>query len=192
MTKIIINPLDFYKIEYIIKSMKTLKGGEAMAKVRLEGAVRAEFEVKYGLNEDLVIKVHAVPVGDGKYALVGEGNIANIPQRTLDFIGDRIESLLKKDKSLIGLDGFGKFFKYSTFVEIQEDRELHKAMYQTELGTLIMRAYKWRKPEALEEVLERNLFPLSRSGMREFAGIVKVKEKAGCLDPAYMKVKEIL
>jgi hypothetical protein len=131
-------------------------------------------------------------VGDGKRVLIGEGDITHIPERTLSFIGDRIESLLKKDKTLMGLDGFGKFFGYGTFAEIQEDRELHKAMYQTELGALIMRAYKWRKPEALEEVLERKLFSLSRSGMREFTGLVKVKEKAGYLDPAYMKVKEIL
>jgi len=32
MMQIIIKPLDFYKIEYIIKSMKTMKGGEAMGR----------------------------------------------------------------------------------------------------------------------------------------------------------------
>jgi hypothetical protein len=167
---------------------KTL-GGEAMvAKVRLEGAVRAEFEVKYGLNEDLVIKVHAIPLEvEGKVykVLVGEGDLSHIPERTLDFIGDRIEGFLKKDKMLIGVDGFGKFFKYGTFVEIQEDRELHKAMYQTELGALIMRAYKWQKPEALEEVLQKNLFPLSASGMKEFKAWKRVKEKGGSVDSVY-------
>ena len=110
-----------------------------MAKVRLEGDVRLEFEVKYGLNEDITIKVHSVPLGDGKRVLIGEGDITHIPERTLSFIGDRIESLLKKDKSLIGLNGFGKFFKYGTFVEIQEDRELHKAMYQTFNSTRYIR-----------------------------------------------------
>ena len=162
-----------------------------MAKVRLEGDVRLEFEVKYGLDQDIVIKVHAVPVGDGKHVLVGEGNIAHIPQKTLDFIGDRVESLLKKDKSLIGLDGFGKFFKYGTFVQIQEDRELHEAMYQTESGALIMRAYKWRKPEALEEVLEKKLFPLSESGMKEFVSWTKAREKAKELGWPISTVKKV-
>ena len=162
-----------------------------MAKVRLEGDVRLEFEVKYGLDQDLVIKVHAVPVGDGKHVLVGEGNIAHIPQKTLDFIGDRVESLLKKDKSLIGLDGFGKFFKYGTFVQIQEDRELHEAMYQTGLGALTMRAYKWRKPEALEEVLEKKLFPLSESGMKEFVSWTKAREKAKELGWPISTVKKV-
>jgi len=162
-----------------------------MAKVRLEGAVKLEFEVKYGLDQDLVIKVHAIPVGDGRYALIGAGDLSNVPGRTLDFIGDRIESLLKKDKSLIGLDGFGKFFKYGTFVEIQEDRELHKAMYQVELGVLIMRAYKWHKPEALDEVLEKKLFPLSKSGMKEFASWVKAKEKAKELGWSTSTVKKV-
>jgi hypothetical protein len=156
-----------------------------MAKVRLEGDIRLEFEVKYGLNEDLSIKVHAVPVGEAKKVLIGEGDITHIPERTLSFIGDRIESLLKKDKTLMGLDGFGKFFKYGTFLQIQEDRELHKAMYQTELGALIMRAYKWRKPEALEEVLEKKLFPLSGSGMREFASWVRAKGKGKRVRLAY-------
>jgi hypothetical protein len=172
--------------------MKTLQGGEAMAaKVRLEGAVKLEFEVKYWLDQDLVIKVHAIDVGDGKRVLIGEADVTHVPERTLSFIGDRIESLLKKDKSLVGLDGFGKFFQYGTFVEIQEDRELHKAMYQTELGALIMRAYKWRKPEALEEVLGRKLFPLSKDGMREFTSWVKVKEKAKELGWPMSTVKKV-
>jgi hypothetical protein len=126
-----------------------------------------------------------------KVVLIGEGDITHIPERTLSFIGDRIESLLKKDKTLMGLDGFGKFFKYGTFVEIQEDRELHKAMYQTELGVLIMRAYKWRKPEALEEVLEKKLFPLSGSGMREFASWVRAREKAKELGWSISTVKKV-
>jgi hypothetical protein len=162
-----------------------------MAKVRLEGDVRLEFEVKYGLNEDISIKVHSVPVGDGKRVLIGEGDITHIPERTLSFIGDRIESLLRKDKSLIGLNGFGKFFKYGTFVEIQEDRELHKAMYQTELGALIMRAYKFHKPEALEEVLEKKLFPLSESGMKEFVSWAKAREKAKELGWPISTVKKV-
>jgi hypothetical protein len=162
-----------------------------MAKVRLEGDIKLEIEVKYGLNEDLSIKVHAISVGDGKKVLIGEGDIVCIPEKTLRFIGDRIESLLKKDKSLIGLDGFGKFFKYGTFVEIQEDKELYKAMYQTELGKLIMRAYKWHKPEALEEVLEKKLFPLSESGMREFVSWVKAKEKAKELGWPISTVKKV-
>jgi hypothetical protein len=162
-----------------------------MAKVRLEGDVKLEFEVRYGLNEDLIIRVHSVPIGDGRYVLIGEGDISNIPGKTLDFIGDRIEGLLKKDKSLIGLDGFGKFFKYGTFVEIQEDRELHKAMYQTELGALIMRAYKWRKSEELEKAMEKKLFPLSKSGMKEYVSWVKVREKAKELGWAMETVKKV-
>jgi len=162
-----------------------------MAKVRLEGETKLEIEVKYGLNEDITIKVHAISVGDGKRVLIGEGDITHIPEKTLSFIGDRIEGLLKRDKSLIGLDGFGKFFKYGTFVEIQEDKELNKAMYQTELGTLIMRAYKWHKPEAIEEVLERKLFPLSESGMREFVSWAKAKEKGKELGWPTSTVKKV-
>jgi len=162
-----------------------------MAKVRLEGETKLEIEVKYGLNKDLSIKVHAISVGDGKRVLIGEGDITHIPEKTLSFIGDRIETLLRKDKTLIGLDGFGKFFKYGTFVEIQEDKELNKAMYQTELGTLIMRAYKWHKPEAIEEVLERKLFPLSESGMREFVSWAKAKKKAKELGWPMSTVKKV-
>jgi hypothetical protein len=167
--------------------MKTFKGGEAMAaKVRLEGAVKAEFEVKYGLDQDLVIKVYAVPVCNGKKVLIGEGDVSGIPERTLGFIGDRIESILKKDKSLVAMDGFGKFVEYcNPLREVEGDREIGKAMYNTELGTLIMRAYLWKKSEALEEVLQRNLFPLSASGMKEFKAWKRVKEKGGSVDSVY-------
>jgi hypothetical protein len=162
-----------------------------MAKVGLEGDIRLEVEVKYGLDQSLVIKVYAISVGDGKKVLIGEGDITHIPDKTLSFIGDRIESLLKKDKSLVGLDGFGRFFHYGTLAEIQEDRELHKAMYQTDLGALIMRAYKWHKPEALEEVLEKKLFPLSKDGMREFVSWAKAREKAKELGWPINTVKKV-
>jgi hypothetical protein len=33
-----------------------------MSKVYIEGDVKLEFEVKYGLSEDLVIKTQAIPV----------------------------------------------------------------------------------------------------------------------------------
>ncbi len=150
-----------------------------MAKVRLEGAIRLEVEVKYGLDQDLVIRVHEIPVGNGKKVLIGEGDITQVPEKTLSYIGDRIERVLSKDKSLIAVDGFGKFVEYyNPLKEVEGGREFHKAMYQTELGALIMRAYKWHKPEALEEVLEKKLFPLSKDGMREFVSWVKAKAKA--------------
>ncbi|MCI4458464.1 MAG: hypothetical protein JHC21_02465, partial [Thermocrinis sp.] len=102
-----------------------------MAKVRLEGAVKLEFEVKYGLDQDLVIKVHAIDVGNGKRVLIGEGEISGISDRTLGFIGDRIERVLGKDKSLVAIDGFGTFVEYYIpLKEVEGSREFHKAMYQ--------------------------------------------------------------
>uniref|UniRef100_A0A7C5WZL6 Uncharacterized protein n=1 Tax=Thermocrinis ruber TaxID=75906 RepID=A0A7C5WZL6_9AQUI len=163
-----------------------------MARVKLDGAINVEFEVKYGLNEDLVIKVHEVPVGGSKRVLIGEGDITHVSDKTLSFIGDRIESILKKDKSLVALDGFGKFVEYcNPLKEVEGSKEFHKAMYQTELGTLIMRAYLWNKAEALEEVLQRNLFPLSASGMKEFKAWKKVKEKAKELGWPMSTVKKV-
>jgi len=163
-----------------------------MAKVRFEGAIKLEVEVKYGLNEDLSIKVHAIPVGNGKKVLIGEGDISNIPDKTLSYIGDRIERILQKDKSLVAVDGFGKFVEYyNPLKEVEGSGELHKAMYQTELGALIMRAYKWHKPEALEEVLEKRLFPLSKDGMREFVSWVKAREKAKELGWPMSTVKKV-
>jgi hypothetical protein len=157
-----------------------------MAKVRLEGDMKLEFEVKYGLSGDITIRVYAIDVGNGKKVLIGEGDISNIPEKTLGFIGDRIESILRKDRSLVAMDGFGKFVEYNNpLKEVEDGREIGKAMYNTELGTLIIRAYKWQKPDALEEVLQRNLFPLSRSGMREFVAWKRVKEKGGSVDSVY-------
>jgi hypothetical protein len=186
MRKIIIYPLDFYKIDYIIKTMnKNLIGGEAMAKVKLIGDVQLEFEVKFGLERDLVITVYAISA-NGMKAFVGQADISGVPDKTLFFIGERIESLLKKkEKGAVGLDGFGKFFEYGNPLKEVKAEELKKAMYQNDIGTLIMRAYLWQRPEALEEALQKNLFPLSTSGMQEFRAWKRVKEKGGSVDSVY-------
>jgi len=155
-----------------------------MAKVKLVGDLHLEFEVKYGLDRDLVISVYSVSA-DGMKTFIGQADISGIPDKTLAFIGERIESLLKKEKGAVGIDGFGKFFEYGNPLKEVSAKELQKAMYQSEVGTLVMRAYKWQKPEALEEVLQRNLFPLSRSGMREFMAWKRVKEKGGSVDSVY-------
>ncbi len=164
------------------------------AKVRLEGAVKAEFEVKYGLDQDLVIKVHELPieVGGAQYrVLIGEGEICCIPEKTLRFIGERIEGILKKQKGLIGVTGIGDFFRYGYIGWIQEDEDYKKALRKSELGKLMLDAYKYRKTEAVEEVLNRNIFFLSESGMREFVGLKKMKdvrEKIGMNDSKYKYV----
>jgi hypothetical protein len=174
--------------------MKTLKGGRNMAKVKLEGAVRMEIEVKYGLNEDLELKIHEVPIEvDGKVykVLVGEGDISHVPEKTLKFIGDRIEGILRKQKDVIGVSGIGDFFRYGYIGWIQEDGGYVKALRRSELGKLMLDAYKHRKTEAVEEVLSRNLFFLSESGMREFVGLKKMKdarEKIGMKDSKYKYV----
>jgi hypothetical protein len=156
-----------------------------MARVKLVGDLQLEFEVKYGLERDLVITVYSVSANEMK-TFIGQANISEVPDRTLSFIGERIESLLKKkEKGVVGIDGFGKFFEYGNPLKEVSTEELQKAMYQTELGTLIMRAYKWQKPEALEEVLQKNLFPLSASGMKEFKAWKRVKEKGGSVDSVY-------
>ena len=162
-----------------------------MAKVRLVRDLQLEFEVKHGLERDLVITVYSVSA-DGMKTFIGQADISHIPDRTLSFIGERIESLLRrKEKGAVGIDGFGKFFEYGNPLKEVSAKELHKAMYQTELGTLIMRAYKWHKPEAIEEVLEKKLFPLSESGMRELVSWAKAREKAKELGWPISTVKKV-
>jgi hypothetical protein len=162
-----------------------------MARVKLIGDVQLEFDVKYGLDKDLVITVYSVSA-DGMKTFIGQADISSIPDKTLSFIGERIETLVKrKEKGAVGIDGFGKFFEYGNPLKEVSAKELYKAMYQTEVGALIMRAYKWRKPEALEEVLEKKLFPLSKDGMREFVSLVKAKEKAKELGWPISTVKKV-
>jgi hypothetical protein len=151
-----------------------------MAKVRLKGAVNLSFDVRYGLTEDLEIKVHAIPVEiDGKTykVLVGEGDISHIPERTLRFIGERLESLLRKDKTLVSVDGFGEFFIYGSLGSFN-DHMLSKALFKTEFGKLLLKAYKSRDASALQEVVRRNLWFMSESGMREFVAWKKALKKA--------------
>jgi len=145
-----------------------------MSKLRLEGDVKLEFEVKYGLSEDITIKVQAIPIEvNGKVyrMLVGEGDISHIPERTLHFIIDRIQSFLQRDKSLIKMNHSGiveiEFRRYDGKV-LEEWKEILKALLENELGSLMLRAYYQVRRDALQEVLGKNLFFLCREGMRLF------------------------
>jgi hypothetical protein len=148
------------------------------AKVRLEGAVKLEFEVRYGLEHDLVITVHAVPAAGKGVVLVGQADISWLPHGpTFQFICERIEFLVKKKiKNAILLKNVGEY------------REIKDAIEQNELLRLINDAYRWREREAVEEVLQKNLFPLSREGMERFIEF-KWKEKAESMAES-MRVKD--
>jgi hypothetical protein len=172
-------------------------------RVRLDGApIRVDFPVVYGLSQDLVFKVHVISFEvDGRVyrVLVGEGDIPDdIKTSTLEFIGERIENILREDRSLVAVDGDGYFGKYGdrwNFKErglIEFDKKLYKAFVQDELGRLMMRAYRGKKVEALEEVLEKALWFVSRSGMREFIAWKRVKQRGGSVDSVYKYLKDVL
>jgi len=154
-----------------------------MAIVKLEGAVNLEFEVKFGLNEDITITTHAINFNvDGKdyKVLVGEGDICNIPTKTLEFIGSRIEHLLKVDKSLITVNGVGGFFKPGHKLSVSDSTasKISEAIMKTEIGEIMLKTYtntldERRDIKALKEVVEKNLWFVSTSGMVEFCRLKK-------------------
>ncbi len=146
-----------------------------MAKVKLVGDLELEFEVKYGLSEDLVIKVQAIPIEvNGKIykVLVGEGDISHVPEGTLHFIIDRLHSFLQKDKSLVRIRRPGiveiEFSRYDNKVLADEWKDILKGLVENELGNLMLRAYYQVRRDALQEVLGKNLFFLCKYGMRFF------------------------
>ena len=154
-----------------------------MAKIILEGAVNLEFEVKYGLDEDITIKTHVINFNiDGKEykVLIGEGDISSISHKTLEFIGSRIAYFLKEDKSLITVNGVGGFFKAGHNLSVSEATasKISQALMETELGKIMLKAYthvlnEKRDIAALKEVVERNLWFVSTSGMLEFCRLKK-------------------
>jgi len=149
-----------------------------MAKVKLEGAVETSFEVKFGLSEDLTITIHSISFNiDGKNykVLVGEGNICHISQKTIEFIGSRIEHFLKEDKSLIIVNGVGGFFKPGHKLSVSDSMssKISDAMMKTDLGKIMLKTYRHTLDErrdftALKEVMDRKLWFVSTSGMLEF------------------------
>jgi len=154
-----------------------------MAKVKLEGAVKVEFEVKFGLDEDLPINVQAIEFEvDGKAykVLVGEGDISNIPEKTLEFIGSRIAYFLKEDKSLITVNGVGGFFKAGHQLSVSEATasKISDAMMKTDIGKIMLKTYRQTIDDrmdfkALKEVMEKNLWFISASCMLEFGRLKK-------------------
>lgn len=163
----------------------------AMPKVKLRGEVRLDFDVKYGLDKDIELRIHAIPIDvEGKVykVLVGEGDISYIPEKTLSFIGAKIESLLRRDKTLIGVDGWEELFRYGYIGNVKDDK-FPKALFKTALGKLMLRAYKLRDASALDEVLRKNLWFVSETGMREFVSWKKASEKAREKDIPFSAVK---
>jgi len=154
-----------------------------MAKVILEGAVKASFEVKFGLDEDLTINVKTIEFEiDGKQykVLIGQGDIRDILTKTLEFIGSRIEHLLKGDESLIIVNGVGGFFKPGHKLSVSDSMasKISDAIMKTELGKIMLKTYrhttdKRRDIATLKEVMERNLWFVSTSGMLEFCRLKK-------------------
>jgi hypothetical protein len=142
-----------------------------MAKVRLEGDITMEIDVKYGLNKDLVIKVHAIPIEvNGKVykVLVGEGDISAIPEETLGFIIKTLYSLLQEDKSLVELH-----FSYLLGIkvrgydgrELAEGDEILKGLIENELGRWMLMAYNLLDGTALRKAIDKNIFPVSCEAM---------------------------
>ena len=151
-------------------------------KVKLTGAVNVEFEVKYGLSEDLTLNVQAIEFElDGKQykVLVGEGDICNIPEKTLEFIGSRIAYFLKEDKSLITVNGVGGFFKAGHKLSVSDSMasQISDTLMEAEIGSIMVKTYRNTDDRgyfaALKEVMERNLWFVSTSGMKEFCRLKK-------------------
>jgi hypothetical protein len=68
-----------------------------MAKVKLTGEVKAEFEVKYGLNEDITIEILKAE-GDKAIVYYGKGELEKVSERALSFVAERIRYFLEKNK----------------------------------------------------------------------------------------------
>jgi len=149
-----------------------------MAKIILEGAVNLELEVKYGLDEDRIFNVQAIEfeVDSKQYkVLIGQGDMCDIPTKTIEFIGSRIEHLLKRNESLITVNGVGGFFKPGHKISVSDSMasKIAEAMMKTELGKIMLKTYtntldERRDIKSLKEVAERNLWFVSTSGMMEF------------------------
>lgn len=68
-----------------------------MAKVKLTGEIQAEFEVKYGLNEDIAIEILKAE-GDKAIVYYGKGELEKVSERSLSFVAERIKHFLEKNK----------------------------------------------------------------------------------------------
>jgi hypothetical protein len=71
-----------------------------------------------------------------------------------------------------------KFGYVGSLKERELSQKLSKALFETELGKLMVKAYKWEDSSALHKVIERNLWFVSEFGMREFVAWKKALKKA--------------
>lgn len=68
-----------------------------MAKVKLTGEFNAEFEVKYGLNENIAIEILKAE-GDKAKVYYGKGELEKVSEKALSFVAERIKYFLEKNK----------------------------------------------------------------------------------------------
>ncbi|MBX0310644.1 MAG: hypothetical protein JHC31_02370 [Sulfurihydrogenibium sp.] len=157
-----------------------------MAKVKLLGNVAFEFDVKYGLKDDLIIETSEIEY-NGNKIFIGKGEgIENVDRKTLSFVGDRIESFLKKKGAITNLDSevFEEMYK-KKISPVYEIVYLKHIINVERRNNLIPDALAYRrekvnevkKIKALRDVVENNVFVLSKKGLELYLDTFKEYEK---------------
>jgi hypothetical protein len=157
-----------------------------MSKVKLLGNAIFEFDIKYGLKDDLIIETSEIDY-NGNKIFIGKGDgIEKVDKKTLSFIGDRIESFLKKKGAITNLDSeiFEEMYK-KKISPVYEIVYLKYIMNVEKRNGLIPDALAYRrekvnevkKIKALRDVAENNVFILSKKGLELYLDIFKEYEK---------------
>ncbi|MBX0311575.1 MAG: hypothetical protein JHC31_07315 [Sulfurihydrogenibium sp.] len=150
-----------------------------MAKVRLIGEVKAEFEVKFGLNEDITIEVFKAE-DDGTVVYYGKGDLEKASEKALSFIADRIKYFLEKNKKSVSVneETLRKMYnrKVSPIYEIMHC----KYAIEDEKRSCSLRPQKVnevKRIQTLMYVAENKVFLINKDYMKLYLEILKKYEE---------------
>jgi len=155
-----------------------------MAKIKVLGDLKFEFDVKYGLKEDLIIETTKINY-NGSEIVIGKGEIEKIDRKSLSFVGDRIEYFLKKNKNIVvDLDSevFREMYnkKISPVYEIIHLTYVFKSEERNKIIDIPHRREKInevKKVKHLREIAENKTFILGKKGMELYLDILKEYEE---------------
>jgi hypothetical protein len=150
-----------------------------MAKVKLIGEVKAEFEVKFGLSEDITIEIAKTEGGTVLY--YGKGDLEKVSEKALSFVADRIRYFLEKNKIKLKYDE-DVIIKMSSrsISPIKEINYCKHILYVEKYYDTSIREVKKNEVKeiyAIRYVAENKVFLLNRDYMKLYFEILKKYEE---------------
>jgi hypothetical protein len=150
-----------------------------MAKVKLVGDLNVEFEVKFGLSEDITIEVLKAE-DDGAVVYYGKGDLEKVSEKALSFVYDRIKYFLEKNKIKLAFNEEVLSGMYNSKVSPVYEIMHCKFTLEAEKRSCSLRPQKVNEVKRLQTLMyvaENKVFLINKDYMKLYLEILKKYEE---------------